>query len=42
MAMPRVPFKDSHGAAIKECRRKIIDRRIHSIQAEWVEQIVIR
>lgn len=28
--MPRVPFKDSMGATIKECRRKIPDRRINS------------
>ena len=25
--MPRTPFKDSNGATIKECRRKIPDRR---------------
>lgn len=29
--MPRVPFKDSMGATINECRRKIPDRRINSI-----------
>jgi carbon storage regulator len=29
--MPIVPFKDSMGATIKECRRKISDRRINSI-----------
>ena len=26
--MPRVPFKDSNGATITKCRRKIPDRRI--------------
>ena len=26
--MPRVPFKDSKGATITDCRRKIPDRRI--------------
>ena len=36
-----VPFKDSHGATIKECRRKIPDRRIGNIQAEWINKIVI-
>ena len=41
-AMPRVPFKDSHGATRTECRRRIFDRRIHNIQAEWIEEIVIR
>ena len=25
--MPKVPFKDSNGATIMECRRKIPDRR---------------
>lgn len=40
--MPRVPFKDSNGATIKECRRKIPDRRIDSLQAEWINEIVIR
>ena len=39
--MPRVPFKDSHGATIKECRRKISDRRIGNIQAEWIDEVVI-
>ena len=29
--MPSVPFKDSNGATIKECRRKIPDRRICNI-----------
>ena len=32
--MPGVPFKDSNGATIKECRRKIPDRRIGNIKAE--------
>ena len=35
--MSRVPFKDSHGATIKGCRRKIPDRRIGNIQAEWLD-----
>ena len=39
--MPGVPFKDSNGATINECRRKIPDRRIDNIQAEWVPEIVI-
>ena len=39
--MPRVPFKDSNGATIKECRRKIPDRRINNIHAEWINEIVI-
>jgi len=29
--MPRVPFKDSMGATINECRRKIPDRRINRV-----------
>jgi len=40
--MPRVPFKDSNGATIKECRRKYLDRRIGNIQVEWIDEIVIR
>ena len=39
--MPRVPFKDSNGATIKECRRKIPDRRLGNIQVEWIDEIVI-
>jgi hypothetical protein len=39
--MPRTPFKDSNGATIKECRRKIPDRRTNNIQAEWIDEIVI-
>jgi hypothetical protein len=35
--MLRVPFKDSHGVMIKECRRKIPERRIGNIQAEWLD-----
>jgi carbon storage regulator len=31
--MPGVPFKDCNGATIKECRRKILNRRIDNIQA---------
>ena len=29
--MPRVPFKDSMGATINECRRKVPDRRLNNI-----------
>ena len=38
VAMPRVPFKDSNGATIKECRRKIPDRRLCNMQAEWTDE----
>ena len=31
--MPRVPFKDSNGATIMECRRKISDRRTVNLPA---------
>jgi hypothetical protein len=40
--MPKVPFKDSNGATIAESRRKIPDRRINNIHAEWINEIVIR
>ena len=39
--MPGVPFKDSNGVAVKECRRKIPGRRMIKIQGEWVDEIVI-
>ena len=39
--MPRVPFKDSHGATITQCRRIIPDRRIGNIQAEWIDELMI-
>ena len=39
--MPNVPFKDSNGATIKECRRKIPDRRIDNIRAEWINEFAI-
>jgi hypothetical protein len=32
--MPEVPFKDSNGVTIWECRRKTPDRRIGNIEAE--------
>ena len=35
------PTKDSHGAIIKECRRKVPNRRIDYIKAEWIREIVI-
>ena len=37
--MPRTSFKDSNGATIKECRRRIPDRRLNlnNINAEWIE-----
>jgi carbon storage regulator len=39
--MLRAPFKDSNGATIKERRRKIPDRRIGNIRAEWIDEGVI-
>ena len=32
----RVPFKDSKGTTIKECRRKTPDRRTGNIHLEWI------
>ena len=37
----RVPFKDSNGVIITECRRKIPDRRISNIEAVWIHDLVI-
>ena len=36
----RVPFKDSIGATIWKCRRKIPDRRIGNIEAELISGVV--
>ena len=36
--MPRVPFKDSNGATITRCRRKIPDRRIGYITQRAVKR----
>jgi hypothetical protein len=35
--MPSVPFKDSNGATITECRRKIPDRRRYDRHTEWLD-----
>ena len=40
MGIPRIPFKDSTGATIRECRREIPDRRIGNIHAEWIDEVV--
>ena len=40
--MPTVPFKDSNGATVRVCRRKLPDRRINSMHGEWINEIVIR
>ena len=37
--MPNILFKDSNGSTIKECRRRIPDRRIANIQVEWVDEV---
>ena len=39
--MPKIPFKDSNGVTVRECRRKIPDRRVGNIQAEWIDEIVL-
>ena len=39
--MPSFPFKDSSGATIRECRRKIPGRRMIMIQGEWVDELEI-
>ena len=36
--MLKVPSKDSNGSTIRECRRRIPDRRIANIQVEWVDE----
>jgi hypothetical protein len=39
--MPGVPFKDSNGATIKKCRRKIPDRRTDNTQADRPHKFMI-
>ena len=39
--MPKVPFKDGNRSTIKECRRRIPDRRIANIQVEWVDEAIL-
>ena len=39
--MPGVPFKDSNGATIKKCRRKILDRRTDNTQADRHRKFMI-
>ena len=39
--MPHAPFKDSNGATIKECRRRIPDRRHSHIKAEWIDEVIL-
>ena len=39
--MPRFPFKDSNGATVKECRRKLPGRRMNRIRGEWIDELVI-
>ena len=34
-------LKVSNGVTIKECRRKIPDRRINDIQVEWIDETVV-
>jgi hypothetical protein len=35
--MPEMPFMDNNGDPVVIDRRKIPDRRLNSIQAEWLE-----
>lgn len=39
--MPVVPFRDSNGVIIIADRRKLPDRRLNSIQADWVNEILL-
>ena len=40
-AIPNFPFKDSHGATIRECRRKIPGRRMIMRLGKWIDELVI-
>lgn len=34
--VPQFPLKDSNGATIRECRRRVPDRRIDRVRAEMI------
>lgn len=38
----RFPFKDSNGATITQCRRKLPGRRMIRTQGGWMDELVIR
>jgi hypothetical protein len=38
--MPEVPFADSDGITINECRRRIPGRRMIKIQGKWIDELV--
>jgi hypothetical protein len=40
-SMPAVPFRDSSGLTILQDRRKLPDRRLNNIQAEWVDELLL-
>jgi len=40
--MPKVPFKDSNGAIIKENRRRISNRRLDDIPLDYFDRFVTR
>ena len=40
--MPMVPFKDSNGATVWACRRKMCDRRMRMIQDEQNVEVFVR
>jgi len=39
--LPKAPFKDGNGATIKECRRKITDRRLYVIYEEEISEVAV-
>jgi len=40
-AVPAIPFRDSKGLIIVEDRRKMPDRRLNTVQAEWVNEFLL-
>ena len=36
--MQQVPFEDSNGVTIRECRRRVPDRRIDRVRAERINE----
>jgi len=37
--MPTVPFKDSNGATVRVCRRKLPGRRMIKMQGKWIDEL---
>jgi hypothetical protein len=39
---PAFPFTDTRGCFLRDCRSTIPDRRLNSLQAEWLSMALVR